>query len=391
MDMLNSLQTRLASVATDSGNCQSTSGTRNDGSGSDFGTMVRRKQTETRDSGSSGSDSGDRETVKADKGADNGGAEMEKVTETTDEQLVMAVGLMMQVRPEIQYVDATPETAVEAVPDTAAESVTAAPVQAQEAITAMPSDARETVTVTATGSAAPVTARTDDAVETDRGSETRDALSAREDVIGPAEDRTVAEPVTSRTAEEEPETGAETFTFTEDDDTGELTADVTDTSLFGQVQAAPVKVAETVAEPVEVETAEGREKLADQILDAVDVGENRVEISLSPASLGKMTVEITRTDSGGLSVVLTAANSKTAEILERHAGNLQELVAAGSKSQVRVEVQSTQSGSSQRFMNPDANENARDQQRQGGDGRRRRDNKSDEDFLQKLRLGLAAV
>lgn len=154
--------------------------------------------------------------------------------------------------------------------------------------------------------------------------------------------------------------------------------------VFGQLEAAPIKVAEAPAEPVELDAEEGMDQLAERVNDALEQGNSRVEVSLSPKNLGTLTVEITRAGDGSLSVVLNAAAPKAAALLEQHSGNLQNLLMANTQATVRVEVHGSQEGQ-QQFLNPDDSGRQGQQQSQQQEHRQQ---KNPQDFIQQLRLGL---
>ncbi len=162
----------------------------------------------------------------------------------------------------------------------------------------------------------------------------------------------------------------------------------TEAPVFDQVEAVPVKVAAAKSESVELETPRAPEQIVRQVAQAMDQGETRVELTLSPENLGRLTVEISRDSSGVLSVTITAANPKAAALLEQHTGNLSNLLMArNDQTEVHVEVRSNEEAQ-QQFLNPDDSHNRGQQQRQqqeqhsgGGDSK---------EFLQKLRLGLVS-
>lgn len=159
--------------------------------------------------------------------------------------------------------------------------------------------------------------------------------------------------------------------------------------LFGRVDATPVKVAEPQAEPVEVYAPEAPEQLSQQILAASQAGLDRVEITLTPENLGKVTVEIARSDSGALSVVLTAADPKAVQALEKHTADLQQLLASNSQnSDVRVEVRGNEEAQ-QQFLSPD--DGRRQDQREPQRQREQRKQTGAQDFVHRLRLGLTGL
>lgn len=174
-------------------------------------------------------------------------------------------------------------------------------------------------------------------------------------------------------------------------DTGEET--VKETPVFDQVEAIPVKVAapEHTPEPVALETPQAPEEIAHQVAQALFNGESKIELTLTPETLGKLTVEITKDAGGILSVVISASTPKAAAVLQQHTSDLQNiLMARDDQVEVHVEVRGSEE-SQQQFLNPnDANgQNHRQQQQQRQ--QQEEDNSDPRDFLQKLRLGLVSL
>lgn len=159
--------------------------------------------------------------------------------------------------------------------------------------------------------------------------------------------------------------------------------------LFERVDAPVVKVAEA-SRPIPLEAEGGVEELGEELdgilVNSADV--NRVEVTLTPEHLGKLTIEISRGENGALSIVLHTSTERAANLLERGVGSLQSMLAANARSSVQVEVRPAEE-SQQQFLNPnDQNEQGREQQQQQQHGERRREQQSAQDFLQQLRLGL---
>ncbi len=163
----------------------------------------------------------------------------------------------------------------------------------------------------------------------------------------------------------------------------------TETPLFEDVEAAPIKVAEA---PERAEKAPEVEKqVADKLVSVFESGETKVEIRLDPAELGKLTIELTRNEDGTLNILLNADNMQTRSLLERHVTGLQEALAERGQQNVQITV--NQNEESQR---QDNNANQRNDFQDGSNGRqseqrRRDDHRSGEDFLQQLRLGLIPI
>ncbi len=156
--------------------------------------------------------------------------------------------------------------------------------------------------------------------------------------------------------------------------------------LFHDVEAAPVKVgdvynAEQVDEPNVVQQIDAG------LAQALQKGESMVRIQLNPENLGSVTIEISQSAEGIIRVALSAHSSETRGLLERHAGELQGLLAERSQQSVEVDVQrQAESQQNQNQQNYDGhNGHAQD-----GQERRRHQQEpaSSQDFIQQLRLGL---
>ena len=231
-----------------------------------------------------------------------------------------------------------------------------------------------------------------------------EALVSDEDV-GPEEtvvSRTVVEdaPVTYQDVErtvvrtEEARSGASEEEDTEEEVQVEET--VTDAPVFADVEAAPVKVAAPKTEaPIPLESRQGVEELTARIRDLiVDTGEEtRVEFTLIPASLGKISVEIVRGSDGALHVQLSATTMRAAELLQRHSTGLENALAGSDRSQVKVDVTASEETQRQ-FLDPNADsrqEQQRRQQEQQGRRQRRPEPHEAQDFVSQLRLGLVGL
>lgn len=174
---------------------------------------------------------------------------------------------------------------------------------------------------------------------------------------------------------------AESKVKVESDETGGE-AVVNEAPLFKDVEAAPIKVAEA---PAEVETGDMEKQISDKLSSALESGESKVEIQLTPESLGKVTVELIRSADGTLNILLNAENHETRELLARHVGTLQEAIMDRGQQNVQIEVNRGEEAQEQHNMNQDLKDghNGSNAQRQ-----RRQDESSGDDFLQQLRLGL---
>lgn len=157
-------------------------------------------------------------------------------------------------------------------------------------------------------------------------------------------------------------------------------------TLFGEVETAPVKVGETFAPRTEEPIESVGKQVMDPITKALEKGESKVEIQLTPEHLGAVKVELTRREDGSLQVVLTAEKSKTMAMLEKHIHNLQTTLAGQNQEPVRVVVQQQDN---QNHANDQFNQNE-----QGGHPQQQqqhRQQQSSQDFMQQLRLGLISL
>jgi flagellar hook-length control protein FliK len=153
------------------------------------------------------------------------------------------------------------------------------------------------------------------------------------------------------------------------------------TPLFGKLEATPVKVGE--APPLPANTPELPAQLAAQVSNALAAGTQSLTLQLSPASLGKLVVELTRGQDGTLQVVLQTANAKAAQLLSHHAPELSLLLRGDSQTAVSVQV------NRQEETPQNAWEQRQDGQHQGRQQEEQaREREQGQDFLEKLRLGL---
>lgn len=156
-------------------------------------------------------------------------------------------------------------------------------------------------------------------------------------------------------------------------------------TVFRSLQSAPIKVGESFgAERTEAEDVNSQ--LAQQIVPAIEQGQTKVELQLTPETLGSVKVEITQSENGALHVAISAQNSEARNLLARNADSLQSLLAARSQAPVQVEVQRQEESQQPQQQNYDGHNGAPSQQQQ--QQRQPEHTKSGEDFLHQLRLGL---
>ena len=155
--------------------------------------------------------------------------------------------------------------------------------------------------------------------------------------------------------------------------------------LFEDVEAAPIKVAEAPARAENSEPVE--QQVAVKLSDLITSGETKVQIQLEPVELGKLTIELTRSADGTLSVVLDAENAQTRSLLEKHIGTLQETLVDRGQRAVQITVEHNEE--SQRQDNQQREDFYDGRNGQHSEQQQRRDAHRDSaDFMQQLRLGL---
>lgn len=253
--------------------------------------------------------------------------------------------------------------------------------------------------------AAPLTAETVLAAETIQEPELRSLVPETEGEtpeipVEPGESRTAEQPLAEelpqaiqapeaaqetegRTVEvkvESGETAPEDAETTETTETAEPQGGETETPVFEDVKAVPVKVGEApraaAQQPVE-------KQIVPKISEALAQGETRVELQLTPENLGEVTVEMTWSKDGVLVVQMHAENRGTQDLLARSTGELAQLLGRESQQEVRVEVPRQEESQRQ-----DLYEQQQEQHQQHRQEQRRKQETASEDFLQQLRLGL---
>lgn len=163
------------------------------------------------------------------------------------------------------------------------------------------------------------------------------------------------------------------------------TTDGAGQTLFQSESEMPQRVGD--APVLDAESEDFPVQLGKTLRQAVDNGSSRVEVRLTPANLGTVTVEMEHSPEGVLRVVLHAENPQTAKLLSEHSGTLGLMLQSGRQDEVRVEVPRPQQDQQpQRQMDQDGShgQNGRQQERQ-------QQNTDPERFLQQLRLGLLPI
>lgn len=203
--------------------------------------------------------------------------------------------------------------------------------------------------------------------------------------------------VTEAVVEDAPEVKAEVV-VTEASQEEETTTEEVDTfqPIFQDVETAPIKVAEAPVEDEALDAQSVQNQVVDGLTEAIANGETKVLLSLTPETLGKITVEITRGESGLIHVSLLAESVRTSQLLERNMPSLQSMLAKNDDSaKVEVEIQKQDAGS-QANAQYDGNNGSSAQEERAREEQQRRyereqHSQSSADFLQQMRLGLIPV
>ncbi len=358
------------------------------GDGADFDSMIRGKcrqadeqKTQEKPTDGTASEAKDEAEVSTDGVQEKAEAVKEEPKQLEDmkQQYELAAALMYQAQPN--YVEAPQEAAlkvqqagevVEVMPETVAEqAVIPENVQTQQ---------EQTVEV-AVGEVQPETKVHPEELSK-KPVEAAEEVQPQQDKI-PAEAEKISDTKTEVPKEQFTEVSAE----------GEKAQEkLGEAPVFENVETVPVKVAEAPAEPVKVEAQDAPEQLAERIEVPLQRGESRAVIELAPESLGKLTVQITRSADGTLSVLLHATSPKAAALLEQHSTGLQNLLASRNDAEVHIEVRGGEE-SRQQFLNPDGRNGQHDQQQghhQRGQNEPQKEHQVS-DFIQQLRLGLVEM
>lgn len=409
MDMLNQALLEHLAVFTEIPQAPSASNSKDDGQ--DFGKMVDQKRQEPSDAPKAEDAPGKEKTEAPDKPQQ--AQKPQEPAQPTDNQMGVAAAMLLQGQPDPRTMELLQEKApeqtmegkpVQAVPEMAepqgelpqamaAEAVSVQTSAPQAVVQAETPQVQENVPQAqpqqaeakpeAHEQAAPeATAEVKPAEQAETPAEAPKAVQAEQ----PREEKPGEGPQLQ--AAKTPERPAEETVKAENvevENAGE--------KLFQDVEAMPVKVAEPQKEAaIPLEAEEGVEKLAKAVDDALPLGDTKVELTLTPANLGKITVELTHSQDGAIHVVLSASTHSAEKLLEQHSGNLQSLLAASGRENVKVEVQNNQQAQQQpQFLNPDGQNRQQQEQEQQHQQQRQYQKHETEDFIQQLRLGLFAA
>lgn len=155
--------------------------------------------------------------------------------------------------------------------------------------------------------------------------------------------------------------------------------------VFREVQEIPVKVGEAPAAEESQETVDVKPQLSEKLSEAIQNGDTKLELQLEPASLGKVTVEMTWSKDGALHIAMHAESAQTQDLLSRNSEGLQSLLSRDVRQEVRVEVPRQEESQRQQFY--DGRQGHGQQERRQQEQRPNHPDES-ENFLHQLRLGL---
>lgn len=161
-----------------------------------------------------------------------------------------------------------------------------------------------------------------------------------------------------------------------------------ETPVFEDVRAVPVKVAEAPAEPEQAETESIGKQIGQRLIQVTSVtaegNGQTITVRLDPANLGKVQVEVSLSEDGTLRVTLSAENSRTAGLLDRHSSELAGILGRYAEREVQVEVPKQENQQRQDLYEQQQQSRQQHQQQEQRHSRK----ESGEDFLHQLRLGL---
>lgn len=183
--------------------------------------------------------------------------------------------------------------------------------------------------------------------------------------------------------------GTERFSDADAQDQPEvLLAQPAQKTVFEDVRGTPIKVGEAQDAPLDTQASDLDVQLARRLEGAMQQGDSRVAIQLTPENLGMVQVQITRSSDGSLSVLLSASGEKALSLLERHSAGLQSLLMTNAQAPVRIEVQPSHEGQQAQQQLLDQDGGSRQGQQQGRQENPRNQTTDPQDFIQQLRLGL---
>lgn len=160
--------------------------------------------------------------------------------------------------------------------------------------------------------------------------------------------------------------------------------------VFHNVRSTPVKVAD-VQRPVDAEEPQAPQQIANDVLQAIEQGQNVVRIQLNPANLGSVTIELSRDAAGQLSIIMNPETARAASILTQHSSSLMAVLMNSGETTVSIEVNMPENAENAgMMMNPDGHngQNPEDEDEKKKKQQDRTEGVNAVDFLSQLRLGL---
>lgn len=343
-----------------------------------FQSLLEDKRTQSDQTTGQGQTTQDKEPVQEKPVQEEGGEKQEVQAE------IPAAALLLQWQPQVQLQEEPVAQELQVQPVLTAE---AQPVQAQTQVPVQEGAAETVLTQ------APVQTQT---AQPQVSGEAAPQASVQEGEI-PAVQTT--QPQQQPQIEQGEAQGSQTNGVREKSQTQQVT--VEDSSAPAE-QAIPAQIVlrETGEMPIKVAgapeldtTSEDFDIQLKQVVQRAADGEvQRIEIQLTPANLGRVAVEMTRTGDGTLQVVLHVETEQARSLLTEHAKSLGLMLQGSNSGEVRVEVTRPQQGE-QPWQQPDQNGGQR-QDGQGQESRQqnsRQQRQSTEDFLHQLRIGLFQV
>lgn len=164
--------------------------------------------------------------------------------------------------------------------------------------------------------------------------------------------------------------------------------------VFRDVKAAPVKVADVHSE-VDVEEPEAPQQIAGNVIRALEQGQDVVRIQLNPANLGSVTIELSRSAAGELTIVMNPETVRAANILTQHSSSLMAVLMDNGEATVNITVNMPENTENAgMMMNPDGH-NSQNPEDEDDEKRKKRQPRTEgvnaADFLSQLRLGLVGT
>lgn len=167
--------------------------------------------------------------------------------------------------------------------------------------------------------------------------------------------------------------------------------------VFRDVKAAPVKVGDTHLVHLEDEPLEPQnsQQLAGVLSHAMQEGADMVLIRLNPASLGSVTIELSRSAAGELTIVMNPDSVRAANILNAHTENLVASLIERGENVVNVQVNMPENTENAgMMMNPDGH-NSQNPEDEDDEKKKKQQPRTEgvnaADFLSQLRLGLVGT